>query len=248
MAGSPFFLVTIILFSAGLLFQLFQSSSSFAGLYSLFNQLGIGYEMNSVLNEVLGIFGGSVFFLTLILMLPDILTAVGLWLSFGTSKSKTNNMSSAGLTMIKIVSIIKMVFYAIGLVFLFVTLITAALITEDPGAIIVVFMLEGGIGFLFIFYYIKLLKTLGAGISTCQIGKPFKNISLFLAIWSFIWAAGDLIWTTLNTMVWSIIAFDALGFILDLLRIGTTICFGIVILQYRNKISTVPSHKITYNY
>ena len=95
LGSSNIFLVTIILFTAGILFDIFQSQNNFWGS-SIFNALSIltGIDELQILAELLsgyslGLFGLTGMVAAVVRSLPIIIKAVALWMIY-TSCSKGN--------------------------------------------------------------------------------------------------------------------------------------------------------------
>ncbi len=242
--ASPLFLVATILFTVNLSI----------GLFRLFSGYGIAFILlNSVLpNSQIGYantYGLFSLFLGLILQLPSILICIGLWITTASSKNKRKkSVKTGGFTSIKVAAAINIVFYsavillllicAIGLIFLSVSM--DAVYNSD----LYQSAIASGINLIFTFsilqvyaiifiailicvaliiYMADIMETINTVNDTVLSGIPQYEIPIFVCIMCFIIACLNIMGAFMNADITGLIAAAA------------QICFGIVFIQYRNK-------------
>ncbi|MBR7032353.1 MAG: zinc ribbon domain-containing protein [Clostridia bacterium] len=127
--------------------------------------------------------------------IPTVLVILGLWLAIGAAGNKNNDrMSTAGLTIIKVIQIIGL----IGMCIVFGIFIIASIIgmivvgsrSSNPGAavvgLLVAFLILVGVFVFALIYYIKVIKTIGAAKKVAATGMPNRGASGFVAVMLFI--------------------------------------------------------------
>ena len=160
MLTAPLFLVAIIGYSA---YGLFQFIGAFAGssisdnlIYKLMRMQGV-YGLNSLYYNIYGMgYNFIKVVTTLIGIIPVLLIITGMWMLFVSVKtSKENTIGTAGLTMIRVIVIIRLVALCISVILLeigFLFLMKYA----NPTIMFVVMILVLGIASVGIIYYVKL--------------------------------------------------------------------------------------------
>jgi len=236
-ASSPLFLVAIIAYSVQILATIVNSTSIGAKvemfLYSMLDEIGYAapYEFYEIVDAISRI--GDIPYVvgTIIGLIPTILICVGLWKTYSSAASRASDtMKTSGLTMIKVVTIIQLVWVCIGLavvellLMLIVVAVAAANIYESGIIIaVLVFMviIFAAAFVLDIIYLAKIIKSINTAKNSISTGIPSDKVSSFVAVWTFIGAAG---------MLFSL----ATSFLLSAAAITSLICFGILIFKYKS--------------
>lgn len=217
-AASPLFLIAAIAFSLQILLALVSSVTS---VYAVSDVIGsfanFAYavdlpelgEMYEMYEDVFWAMGDSLavisFVLAFISSIPSIIAAIGAWMIFGTGASKNKpTFGTAGLTMIKVINLIALVFACIGYG-LFVIIFLIALfagIAVGEGAVIAValimLLIFGGIATLQILYFAKINSSINTVKNIAITGQPDNRISVYVAVWLFIGAFFNLFSFTLG--------------------------------------------------
>lgn len=121
MAVSVLFLIAAIGYSMYVLFELLSGFSGGSGIMDIMNsamQMSGGYSTMdySAVQALSGFMGGMTMFTTVITLLPAMLIMAGIWLAFAAAKRNVlPGLASTGLTMVRIVVIVQLVFACIGL-------------------------------------------------------------------------------------------------------------------------------------
>jgi len=203
--SSRFMLVSAILFSASIFVQFISSLliniSDFGVDYSGVNQSA--YHLNSFISS----------FSIMSLFMPAI-AVLGMWLFFKTSKDKTTSrVSTSGLTIIKVISIINIVFNAIGAFFVefaFVLLPVFFVRTGNTSSyflsgnedlakniyvvVIIVYMITAAVAFAAkIIHDVLIIKMVNAVKSITITEQPTNKFSMTLAMFNFIFAGFSVI-------------------------------------------------------
>ncbi len=190
MLTAPLFLVAIIGYSA---YGLFQFIGAFAGssisdnlIYKLMRMQGV-YGLNSLYYNIYGMgYNFIKVVTTLIGIIPVLLIITGMWMLFVSVKtSKENTIGTAGLTMIRVIVIIRLVALCISVILLeigFLFLMKYA----NPTIMFVVMILVLGIASVGIIYYVKLSATIQTMKITIFTGVPNNGISQYLIVICYI--------------------------------------------------------------
>ncbi|MCD7889032.1 MAG: zinc ribbon domain-containing protein [Oscillospiraceae bacterium] len=208
-------------------------TSYFWGIYTeIFNN--IDPDMVSEASRFLGSFS---LVTAIFSQLPNILIAVGLWMTYATAASKKGErFNTAGLTMIKVIYVIELVLMCILLALMMVVMLIATLSTDNSSDAMIVFL---GVLFLdvffgvIIFWLAMIIKSLNAAkkASTEDHGKHIgRNASAFVGVVCFIGGAINVISAITSIFIPSITAFCncAIG-------AAVQICFGVLIFRFRGE-------------
>jgi len=211
--SSKFMLVSAILFSASILVSFIaslfvNSSQTISELYEVFGLYSTDYS-----NLAAGA-SSSVAFSVTVNILP-ILTVCGMWMFYAASANKTaTKFSTSGLTMIKVINIIYIVFISIAAFFLELMFIVMAVLSANVDNIlsslfgyeatfsetsgitgpmlVVIFVtciiLMAAIFAVAIIYQALIIKTVNAVKSVAITGQPTNKISMTLVVFNFIFA------------------------------------------------------------
>ncbi len=237
MGASPLFLTAIIAFSVSVFFNLLANlSASSSGLidtfYDALSDLGISYYFSESYSN----FENLMVTTTVMGMIPQILIAIGLWMTFASAIDRSRDgMTITGLNIIQFVNIVYLVVYNIlfGAIEVLLLIATAGLADSrytPDGAItvmVVVIFVVAGIDVLINLYYSKILKTLKTIKTAIFAEEPLYNVSKFVAVMCFISA------------IFSFFGLFSVGGSLAFLTVSATvtslICFGILLFRYMNK-------------
>ena len=230
-ASSPLFLVAVIAYSAQLLF-------------SLINLFKGGNAILSMIYRILDIGRAPVIIFGFLGLIPTMLICAGLWMTYASAQSRmSNGMKTAGLTMIKVLTIIQLIGSCIAVVvielLLLIAVIGIAATEYAPGAAIAVMvfvvLVVAASYTLQIIYSAKIIKSLNAAKNTIMTGVPAAKASAFVAIWAFISAFGALF-----SLVTSFLSSAA--------AITSLVCFGILVFKYNNSMRAIAAPSVTPQY
>ena len=256
--SSPLFLAAIICFTLMQvldLFSLVSAGNIFETYNEIFAEFGADTLDLSAPLLVLGIIG----------MIPGILIAIGLWITYSTCASRKTKVNTSGLTMIFVVNLVQLVLSC--LILLVVLLFTIIALPESNyynysfieasvlKPVLTALLITVLIFFAFVLvYYITVCTTISNVRSTLKTGVPNKRASRFVAIMCYIGGGllilsgiGDLLGAGITTL--DGFYDDSLPYILPsdyflsgistLLTATAQILFGILIFSYRNKMAAL---------
>lgn len=205
--------------------------------------------------------------INIISMLPGILIALGLWITFFSCATRKPTANASGLTLIFVVSLVQMVFTCLALLAAMIPLVwayTGADALADrlffgDSDLVETITLTVGILLLVIFafalvYYIKLCTTISNIRSALKTGVPNRKASRFVAIMCYI-SGGFLILSGVFSLLGSVIvplsgyydeaityelhAENFLSAVTSLLTAAAQILFGALIFTYRRKMKAL---------
>ena len=269
-AASPLFLVATILTTLGVLLRFISSLTGGIDIASIMNALYqngvIGYwDYMEFLDtyrysEIYPLINGLNILSTLISLVPIILVAIGLWLIFGAGASKSRaDFSTTGLTMVKVINIINLVFecigYGIGMIAVVVMMIGVSAASSyassyssyygygydyaetavgvSIGVIAICAVILIAVAVFRIIWYVKINKSINAATVTARTGNGNMNASTYVGVFCFIGAGCGFI-----GFIFSLVTYiTALSIITSLCSIATSILFGIVIFKYRSSMA-----------
>lgn len=258
MATSVLFLVGTIGYSAYVLFELLGSFTGGSEIMNMFNnimaQSGAYSSMDyQSLQMLSGIFGSTSVISTLFGLIPAMVLVAGIWLVFAAAKqNKLPGIAATGMTMIRVIVIIELVFACIGV---FAVAVIGFLVVLGMGslagyygdgapfvvivALVVIVMLA--VCAIEIVYYVKLGGMVKRMKETLATGRPDAKVSLFVEILCYLGGAGSAI-----SALMSLVGLDIFGFLSNA-GMGTAgICFGMLLRQYRNKMQTLETDPQAY--
>lgn len=244
LGSSPLFLTAVICYTVSVFFSLigaFAPNVMFGSLVGLFESAGIPTDAFYFIN------GFSAFF-TFIAMIPAVLMAISMWLSYATCADRASSqIKTTGLTIIKVLNLISLVFFCIGdAIFLVVFLIgfitvgatvgnrNSSLYAENAagisvGILTVLFIIAAITSVLTILYYAKLNKTLSNMKNAALYGQILGVASTYVAVMSI-----------LTAVVSFFSAFAVLfkgSFVTSLSGLASSVasvCFAIFIFKYNS--------------
>ena len=258
MATSVLFLVGTIGYSAYVLFELLGSFTGGSEIMNMFNNImaqsgaysSMDYQSLQILS---GIFGSTSVISTLFGLIPAMVLVAGIWLVFAAAKqNKLPGIAATGMTMIRVIVIIELVFACIGVFavaaigFLVVLGMGSLAGYYGDGAPFVVIMALVMIVILAvcaidIVYYVKLGGMVKRMKETLVTGRPDAKVSLFVEILCYIGGAGSAI-----SALMSLVGLDIFGFLSNAGMGTASICFGMLLRQYRNKMQTLEMNPQAY--
>ncbi len=249
--GSALFLIATITYTVTVLLSLisaFMPSSMYAYadmLYELTYDYSV-YETISAMNA------GSIFG-ALIASIPTILTALGLWLIYGASKSNKPRVSTGGLTMINVFQIIMLVLASLGLAIICVLMVVAALAVREANAwsfygysgaeavlgiagtaFLVIFAILILFMVLAIIYYAKLIGSIRVIKKAANGIVAGKKISMFVIVINFI-----IVGLSVIGLISSLVFFNFITFLGNLLTITFNILITIILIQMRGRLNQI---------
>ena len=258
MATSVLFLVGTIGYSAYVLFELLGSFTGGSEIMNMFNNImaqsgaysSMDYQSLQILS---GIFGSTSVISTLFGLIPAMVLVAGIWMVFAAAKqNKLPGAAATGMTMVRVIVIIELVFaciavFAVAVIGFLVVLGMGSLAGYyGDGAPFVVIMALVMIVILAvcaidIVYYVKLGGMVKRMKETLVTGRPDAKVSLFVEILCYIGGAGSAI-----SALMSLVGLDIFGFLSNA-GMGTAgICFGMLLRQYRNKMQTLETDPQAY--
>ena len=251
MATSVLFLVGTIGYSVYVLFELLGSFTGGSEIMNMFNNImaqsgaysSMDYQSLQILS---GIFGSTSVISTLLGLIPAMVLVAGIWIVFAAAKqNKLPGIAATGMTMIRVIVIIELVFaciavFAVAVIGLLAVVGMGSLAGYyGDGAPFVVIMALVMIVILAIcaieiVYYVKLNGMVKSIKETMVTGRPNTKVSLFVEILCYLGGAGSAI-----SALMSLVGPDIFGFLSNA-GMGTAgICFGMLLRQYRNKMQTL---------
>lgn len=233
--SSPIALVAIIAYSTAALFSFINSVSGSSGILRYLYQIANAFDMEYMMRDLFYMIRSASVAFTIIGMIPTIFIAVGLWITYASAASKSQvGMKTGGLTLVKVILIINLVFKCI--VFAIVEIIAIVAIFNISNsyfgsamvAPLVGLMIGIAIGMtLIILFYVNAVKTINTISLTARTGNPSDKVSVYVAVMSFIMG---------GFMVLSIITnFGVFALLANLCSATAYITFGVFLISYRGK-------------
>lgn len=258
MATSVLFLVGTIGYSAYVLFELLGSFTGGSEIMNMFNnimaQSGAYSSMDyQSLQMLSGIFGSTSVISTLFSLIPAMVLVAGIWMVFAAAKqNKLPGIAATGMTMIRVIVIIELVLsciavFAVAAIGFLVVLGMGSLAgyygEGTPVVVIMVLILIVilAVCAINIIYYVKLGGTVKRMKETLITGRPNGKVSLFVEILCYLGGAGSAI-----SALMSLVGLDIFGFLSNAGMGTASICFGMLLRQYRNKMQTLEMNPQAY--
>ena len=258
MAASVLFLVGTIGYSAYVLFELLGSFTGGSEIMNMFNnimaQSGAYSSMDyQSLQMLSGIFGSTSVISTLFGLIPAMVLVAGIWMVFAAAKqNKLPGIAATGMTMIRVIVIIELVLsciavFAVAAIGFLVVLGMGSLAgyygEGTPVVVIMVLILIVilAVCAINIIYYVKLGGTVKRMKETMITGRPDTKVSLFVEILCYLGGAGSAI-----SALMSLVGLDIFGFLSNAGMGTASICFGMLLRQYRNKMQTLEMNPQAY--
>lgn len=186
---SVVFVISIVLFTLAMLFQLFDESGGLVETMAvMMDSMGVPREY---WRELLYMDAGTRLIIKLISMLPMILTVIGLWLVFGGSFSReSTGTSNAGLVLMTVGEIIRLVTVCLVFTLIFGALMSACSALDGGGSFTrqarnVVLIAIFALAFVLVLMVLisgKTISTIGVVRRTLRIPSPNSDLSGFVAV------------------------------------------------------------------
>ncbi len=249
MGASALFLTGAIGYSVYVVFELlagFTEGSSIMGLMDSMMQMTGGYAgMDySTMDTFYSVVSGMSVVSTLITMLPAIIITVGIWMVFAAAKKNMlPGTAATGLTIIRVITIINLVFSILGLVFLemFMIIGLAAANTLSGSSygsygmggsvvfvFIVVMLIVAAVSAVEIVFYLKLNGTVRRMRDTLVTGILNCNISVYVEIYCYLAGGLSAVFALISMM-----SFSIYGFLANAGIATADIAFAILLRRYR---------------
>ena len=245
--GSPLFLVVAICYTLVQLYALLTVGATggnvISGWIPFLREFGFS---SSDINDMISAFNDTGWLVKLISLTFGILTMSGLWAIFAASHSSAKEPGTAGLTIIRVVTILKLVCYGIVMTILLVSSligIAALSVYSEPEAMVGVFVVFAAITALIFIYHTKICATISRVKETLYTGKPNHRVSGFVAVICFLLGGLAAIGTIVNVV--DVIPYWGrgmalrylLGQIIALFEAIVPILIGILIFKYRGRMT-----------
>lgn len=241
-AAAPLFLVGAIGYSVYGLLQFLDGFIGGANMRSQLNELlqDSLYNNSSFMQGYINGYTGGYMIAMLIQLIPVILIATGMWITFASAKNERDTrMSVAGLSMIRIITIIELIFLCIATAVLEVLCMYAISATDRvrdtyfgsttlESALIIVMVIVAAAAVVQIIYYIKLCSAIRTMKETVITGIPDAQISLYVEVYCYI--AGGM--AAISALL-SLSGMSVYGFLANAGLATADICFGIFLRKYR---------------
>lgn len=200
LGSSPMFLAAAIALSLTALFAIisaFTGNIDFSSLFDSYSSV-FGYDIWQYSGSLDGVMRSAVTVFSLLSQIPSVLICAGLWMLYASCKKSSGAVSSGGLGMIRVVTIIKLCWFCLitGIVIIFLLFTLVAVNTtgylnhlEISFANVMLSLalfIIAAITVPTIFYYTKTLKTIKSVSLTARTGAPDSNISMYLVVVNFI--------------------------------------------------------------
>lgn len=234
---SPIFLISVICYTLIQIMNLVgNSGGGLSVLHSTLSEMGMS---SSDISQLTGSLDQTITGFQLISALPGILMAVGLWITFVSAlNDSSDGVSSAGLTMIRVVQIVIGSLTGVALVFSLIGLagmssrINSDAVSSVVGMAILVVLVALVVVLV---YYGLITSSLRKVIDTLHTGVPDAGVSMTIAVLQFIGGGFSLLW-----MLGS--GITALG----LLQCAMSIIWGVGICTYRSTIQKLEGEAYLY--
>ncbi|MBO4433222.1 MAG: zinc-ribbon domain-containing protein [Clostridia bacterium] len=239
--ASPLLLIAAIAVSANLflgIIKLFAGNYSvFGTVYSYLYRLGIS-DFNEILNDISTATYGYMTLLSFLFLIPTLIYTIGVWITYISANSRGNNgMSTAGLTMIKVMQIISLIFtcilFAASEIVCIIASVAAAALdrTNDgsslSGSSLTFFIVSASVvALLYIFviiYIAKVISSINAVKRTVSTGNSVYRVSGFVGVMNFIIAGFSL---------FGVFYGGALSVFEGICDITALVCFALLLFKF----------------
>lgn len=205
--SSPLFLALAVLLSLSAVLSIFSSVGTEDLMSNLYYYAANSGLDPSVIYSMLDFVDGSTIVGAVIGAIPSILIAVGVWMHFATSKNvQSGNISTAGMTICKVLTYISLILMCLLSAFLVVVMIIAVAAAGSisyeyygydygggvaAGMIVLMVAVLIGIAIflaLYVAYEICVIKTINRIKATALSGVPDNRIPGFLTVINYVFA------------------------------------------------------------
>lgn len=254
LGSAPLFLIAVIAFTINVLWSFIMSVSGKTGitsaLYMAANSLmsidsDAAYYIMDMIDEGYAVMRGVDVLFAIISIIPVALTAVGLWMIFASCADKSGKkLGTGGLSVIKIISIINLVFVCIGAFLIEIVFLIAMIASANSfagGDVAWVFGLSMLLVLLVyipvIIYYVKVIKSINVAKHSILTARPCEKASRFVGVLCYA-GAGVTVIGFIVSVIQAIVTFGYMGgvfsnFVTTICSTTAYICFGMLIFRYR---------------
>ncbi|MBQ7399850.1 MAG: zinc ribbon domain-containing protein [Clostridia bacterium] len=233
---SPICLIAVISYTLMVLMNLSMS----AGVSSMIQDALSPLYLSPLLGNILDVMESSFLFTAILFNLPDILTAVGLWMLIYSASLRMDTMSSSGLNLIRKVNTVMIVLISIFLVLAAIVCFAAfaSFDLADAGVFFfTVLILLGGTG-LRLFFLTKVNNSIDCAMYAVDRHIPTSDLSSFVMVMCFIsgiFSATSVFASTGDLSFMGDFAYlGGWSILISLFTAVAYICFGVLILLYKN--------------
>ncbi len=226
--ASPLALAAIIAYSVTVLCSLINVISGMSGsanyLYMIASMTGLGYEIMQ--------YGSLITVIVVLLMVPQVLIAVGMWMTYVSAADPLSpSLRTGGLTVNRVISIVYGVLMCILTAVMDIVLFV--LIAEmdgyfDTGYLVGILLAATAALVLVIVFYFKSAKLIKEFSDTALTGIAPAKVSVFVPVMSIIIGVFSFI-SLFSTR-------GAIPIISCLCSAAASILFGVLIFMYRSKV------------
>lgn len=236
--SSPVALVAVIAYTAAALFSFINSINSSSGILGYIYQLASMMDMEEMIGDLYYAVRGTSVISAVIGMIPAILIAIGLWMTYTSAANHQDvEMKTGGLTLIKVILIIDLVFICIALAMVEIIALIAvvnlagsyygsSMVAPITGVMIGVAIAMA----LVIMFYAKSVKSINTISMTARTGDPSDKVSTYVAVMAFIMGGFTVLSAFSN--------FHFLPLLSNLCSATASIAFGIFLFSYRGQMRT----------
>lgn len=205
-------------------------------------QMGGGYSSidYGAMQAVSSMFGSMSVLSTLISLLPAMVIVAGIWMVFAAAKRNVlPGLAAVGLTMIRIVVIVQLVFACIALALIEILCIVVMVGVNSvagyygdggsiTGIMILGMIIVAAVSAIGIIYYLKLSGTVKRIKGVLATGQTNSQVSLYVEVFCYINGVIAVIGG-----LGSLVGFSVFGFLSEAGLATANICFAILLRQYR---------------
>lgn len=170
----------------------FSIAGSFDAVVETFEMFGLDYRQIQMFDTIMDVVESTTVASGIIALIPVIIVVIGFWLIFASARDTNNQgMKTAGLTVLKVMSIIQLVFFCIGmgLVLILLLIATFAVLVESTavgGIMFVIMLLAAGVFVVELLVYVKAISTINTIKASLLSGNNIAKISMYLIVMLYI--------------------------------------------------------------
>ncbi len=208
LGSSTMFLTAAIALSVMIVFSAFSGFLTFntVDFSDIFDSYDYYYNYNfgqlgDMMNDAVRTVGNAS---NLFSQIPAVLICVGMWMIYASCRRRSGEVSVGGLSMIRVVTIIKLCLFSFAIGIFAIIFLFAAIATytagnsgysyfsgDMPGVLAgtvfaVALFAVAAVSVPVIFYFTKTLKTIKCVVQTIRTGTPNHGISMYLVVMNFI--------------------------------------------------------------
>lgn len=236
--SSPVALVAVIAYTAAALFSFINSINGSSGILGYIYQFASMMDMEEIIGDLYYAVRSTSIISAVIGMIPTILIAIGLWMTYASAANHQYvGMKTSGLTLIKVILIISLVFICITLAAVEIIALIAVINLADSyyGSSMVASLVGVMVGVaiamaLLILFYAKSIKSINTISMTAHTGNPSDKVSAYVAVMAFIMGGFTLLSVFSNFYIFALLS--------NLCSATSSITFGVFLFSYRGQMRT----------